>query len=166
MIYDGCRKAERWTGNLTLQLLVVWRNHSFSRRNRLQHHRVSVALLIALWNPNSPRAELFWIQLRSTAKKPSTGSQETCESFTKEPGLNAVGSGDGWLFQLDKPNQREREQMAFSYLSVVRVLLAWVSLPRHLCLVAFCHRKLQLTQWPTVRLDGLGFLQTSFAMLF
>lgn len=151
-------------GNLTLQLLSVWRNYSFSRSNRLQHHRVSVALLIALWNPNSPSAELFWIQLHSTAKKPSTGSQETCESFTKELGLNAVGSGNGWLFQLDKPNQRERERMALPYLSVVRVLLAWVSLPRHLCLiVAFCHQKLLLTQWPTVRHDGLGFSQTSFA---
>lgn len=109
--------------------------HSFLRSNRLQHRRASVTLLIALWNPNSPSAELLSIRLHSTAKKPSTSSQETCECFTKKPGLNAIGSGNGWLFQWDKPNQRQREQMAFLFLKHHKVLLAWLSLPRHLYLI-------------------------------
>lgn len=123
----GIVRLKAGHSNSTLRLLAVRGIHSFSRSNRLQHRRVSVTLLIALWNPNSPSAELLWIHPRSTAKKPSTRGQETCEHLKKEPGLNAIGSRNGWLFRWDKPNQRKREQMVFSSLSIVRFY--WLGCP-------------------------------------
>lgn len=150
----GIVRLKAGHSNSTLWLLAVRGIHSFSRGNRPQHCRVSVTLLIALWNPNSPSAELLWIHPRSTAKKPSTRSQETCERFTKKPGLNAIGSGNGW----DKANQRKREQMVFSSLSIVRFY--WLGCPCQdisTLLLGLCHREPLLPQWPSVLLDGLGF---------
>lgn len=145
-------------GHSNSTLLAVQGNRSFSHSNRLQHRRVSVTLLIAPWNPNSPSAELLWIHPRSNAKKPSTSSQETCERFTKETSLNAIGSGNGCLFRWDKLNQWKREQMVFSSLSIVRSYWLWCPCQDiSTSLLGLCHRKPLLTQWPTVQLDGLGF---------
>ncbi len=147
----GIVRLKAGHSNSTLRLLTVRGIHSISQSNRPQHCRVSVTLLIALWNPNSPSAELLWIH-------PAFHSQETCERLTKEPGLNAIGSGNGWLFRWDKPNQRKRKQMVFSPLSIVRFY--WLGIPAKTSLPhcwAFCHREPLLPQWPTVLLDGLGF---------
>lgn len=154
----GIVRLKAGHSNSKSRLLAARGNHSFSHSNRLQHRRVSVTLLIALWNPNSPSAELLWINPRSTAKKPSTSSQKNCERFTKEPGLNAIGSGNGCPFRWDKPNQRKREQMVFSSLSIVRSY--WLGCPCQdisTSLLGLCHWEPLLTQWPTVQLDGLGF---------
>jgi len=116
----GIVRLKAGHSNSTLRLLTVRGIHSISQSNRPQHCRVSVTLLIALWNPNSPSAELLWIH-------PAFHSQETCERLTKEPGLNAIGSGNGWLFRWDKPNQRKRKQMVFSPLSIGRFY--WLGYP-------------------------------------
>ncbi len=70
-----------------------------------------------------PEQSQRWASLNT----PAFHSQETCERLTKEPGLNAIGSGNGWLFRWDKPNQRKSKQMVFSPLSIGRFY--WLGYP-------------------------------------